>query len=100
MAEAPLIYLVRHGETDSNREERFAGWSAEREAGGGPAIAVSHQAPLLCTWFAAHARPRRDFREVHLGNCDVLPVRWRGKGKLEPAADSPLRIADGRPALP
>lgn len=68
---------------------------AEREAGGGPAIAVSHQAPLLCVWFAAHSRPLREFRQVHLGNCDVLPVRWAGEGELEPEAASPLRILDG-----
>lgn len=213
MAARPLVYLVRHGETDSNREDRFAGWSAdplnprgreqaeavarwaarreerpvrvytspvrraaqtarvlsdrlgtpvrrvrelhelevgawkgrtaaevaerwpeayrvwkerpheasrrvegredlealqarmlraldrigraERESSGGSAIAVSHQAPLLCAWFAAHSRPLRELRQVHLGNCDVLPVRWVGEGEIEPAAASPLRILDG-----
>ncbi len=30
MAEPPLLVLIRHGETESNRLHRFAGWSDER----------------------------------------------------------------------
>lgn len=29
MAEPPILMLIRHGETESNRDRRFAGWSDE-----------------------------------------------------------------------
>ncbi len=45
MPENPLLYLVRHGETDANVANRYAGWSDDRlnERGRGQAAALARR---------------------------------------------------------
>ncbi|MFQ5678138.1 MAG: histidine phosphatase family protein [Gemmatimonadota bacterium] len=98
MAETPLLYLVRHAQTDANVERRYAGWSDDslNETGRGQARALGDRlashgirhvysspvrravetAELLADAWEAEVRTVHDLHEIEIGP-------WRGFTEAE-----------------
>lgn len=54
-----------------------------------PVVVVTHLAPLRVVWLTAEGRPLSEYHEVEAPFCEIFPIRWIGRGKLEPAAPPP-----------
>lgn len=54
-----------------------------------PALLVTHLAVLRVLWLTAENRPLSSYHEVPGPFCEVFPIRWTGRGKLEPAGAAP-----------
>ncbi len=102
MSESPLLYLVRHGETNANLAGRYAGWSDDRLnergrsqcaeladslAGEGvdalftsPVRRAVETAEILAASLGAPVRTVRDLREIELGP-------WKGLTEEEVSRD-------------
>ena len=111
MAESPLLYLVRHGQTDANVTARFAGWSddhlnelgsqqcaelAERIVGDeveviytSPVRRAVETAEILAAGLGARTRTVHDLHEI-----DVGP--WKGLTEKEVADAWPSEYAAWR----
>lgn len=113
MPETSLLYVLRHGETESDRLGRFAGWSdealtsegrtgcealAERLAGEGvgsvytsPVRRAVETAAILADHLHARARTLHDLREMEAGP-------WRGLTEDEVAERWPEELRAWREA--
>jgi broad specificity phosphatase PhoE len=111
MADSPLLYLVRHGQTDANVAARFAGWSDDHlnelgrrqcaqlverlEADAVEAVYTSpvrravETAEILATGLGARIRTVHDLHEIEVGP-------WKGFTEEEVARDWPNEYAAWR----
>ncbi len=102
MSDSPLLYVIRHGETNANLAGRFAGWSDDRlnergrsqcaelaaslEGEGVDALFTSpvrravETAGILAASLAAPVRTVHDLREIELGP-------WKGMTEEEVSRD-------------
>lgn len=56
----------------------------ELSAPDAPTLVVSHLAVLRVLWLAATGRGLEDYQGVAAPHCEVLAVRWLGRGSIEP----------------
>lgn len=59
---------------------------AQLSAFDAPAVVISHLAVLRVLWLAASGRGLADYHAVDVRHCEILPVRWIGRGAIEPAS--------------
>jgi broad specificity phosphatase PhoE len=57
---------------------------ARLSASEAPVLVVSHLAALRVLWLAATGRALAEYQDVAAPHCEVLPVRWLGRGTIEP----------------
>lgn len=62
---------------------------SQLSAGDAPAVVVTHLAVLRVLWLTTQGRPLADYHQVEGPFARVFPVRWTGRGKLEPAGAAP-----------
>lgn len=56
----------------------------ELSAPDAPTLVVSHLAVLRVLWLAATGRGLEDYQAVEASHCEVVSVRWLGRGSIEP----------------
>lgn len=54
-----------------------------------PGLVVTHLAVLRVLWLTALGRPLAKYHEVEGPFCEVFPLRWTGRGRLEAAGPAP-----------
>lgn len=61
----------------------------------GAAAVVTHLALLRVLWLNALGQPLSRYHEVHGPNAGVFPIRWLGRGRIEPAGPAPAQGDEG-----
>lgn len=63
-----------------------------------PAVLVTHLAVIRVLWLHAHGRPLSAYHEVAGPFCRPYPLRWTGRGRVEPAGPAPSDGDEGSTA--
>lgn len=58
-----------------------------------PAVVVTHLAVIRVLWLGAQGRPLAEYHRVKGPFCEIFPVRWTGRGRLEAAGPPPPEAA-------
>ena len=89
--ETPHDFELKGRETLSDVQERALEAvdqmaHAQLSASDAPAVVISHLAVLRVLWLAASGRGLAEYHAVDARHCEILPVRWIGRGAIEPAS--------------
>lgn len=92
--ERPDVFRLKGRETlDEVRDRAFeAVDQVARSLLGAPeptGVVVSHLAVIRVLWLSAQDRPLAEYHQVSGPFCEIFPVRWTGRGRLEAAGPTP-----------
>lgn len=62
---------------------------AQLSAEDAPALVMTHLAVIRVLWLSAGGRPLSEYHRVYGPFCRPFPIRWLGRGRLEPAGPAP-----------